>query len=347
MFKKAIVSIRYNSLKKSNFYYRSLSYTSERYPQVQRDTKFKRLNEDDISHFNSILSKDQILHATPDNPLIIYNEDWMKKYKGQSSLVLKPKTTTQVSQILAYCNKVQLAMVPQGGNTGLVGGSVPVFDEIILSLSNMNNIRSFDELTGVLKCDAGVILQNAMDYVSDKGHVIPLDLGAKGSCQMGGVVATNAGGLRFIKYGSLHGSVLGLEVVLPNGQILNSMKSLRKDNTGYDWKQLFIGSEGTLGIVTGVSILTAPKPKANNVAFLAVDSFSNVLEVFKRAKGELNEILSAFEFMDSTAEKLTEKYLPDLPFPLESDQEGNEPSFYVLIETSGSNKEHDDNKLES
>lgn len=128
--------------------------------------------------------------------------------------------------------------------------------------------------------------------------MMPLDLGAKGTCQIGGNVSTNAGGLRLLRYGNLHGTVLGLEVVLPNGKIVNQLSTLRKDNTGYDIKQLFIGSEGTLGIITAVSIATPKKPKAVNVALLAVDGYERVLEVFKGAKGELGEILSAFEFFD-------------------------------------------------
>ncbi|GMF03916.1 unnamed protein product [[Candida] boidinii] len=170
----------------------------------------------------------------------------MRKYRGQSSVCLKPKSTEQISKILKYCNENSLAVVPQGGNTGLVGGSIPVFDEIVISLTNLNKIRSFDEISGIFKVDAGVILENADNFLSEKGYIFPLDLGAKGSCHVGGNVATNAGGLRLIRYGSLHGSVLGLEVVLPDGTIVDSMHSLRKDNTGFDLKQLFIGSEGTI-----------------------------------------------------------------------------------------------------
>ncbi|CCD22463.1 D-lactate dehydrogenase NDAI_0A03060 [Naumovozyma dairenensis CBS 421] len=328
----------------ASFGKRYLSLTSETYPEVKRSPNFKKLTKQDITFFQSLLSKQEIIQATPTDSLTTYNEDWMKKYKGNSQLVLKPKTVPQISEILKYCQKEKLAVVPQGGNTGLVGGSIPIFDEIILSLSNLNKIRSFDLVSGILKCDAGLVLESASDFVSEYDYLVPLDLGAKGSCQMGGVVATNAGGLRLLKYGSLHGSVLGLEVVLADGRILNSLDAARKDNTGYDWKQLFIGSEGTLGIITAVSILTVPKPKCNNVAFLAVNEFKDVLKVFKRAKMELNEILSAFEFMDNKSQVLTQEYLSkDIAFPLE----GNEYPFYILIETSGSNKEHDDSKLET
>ena len=219
---------------------------------------------------------------------------------------------------------------------------MPVFDEIVLSLTQLNKIRDFDPVSGILKCDAGVILETADTYLAEQGYIFPMDLGAKGSCHVGGIVATNAGGLRLLRYGSLHGTVLGLEVVLPNGEILNSMNALRKDNTGYDLKQMFIGSEGTIGVITGVSILTPPRPKAFNVSFLGVESYEAVQKVFVQAKQELSEILSAFEFMDLNSQKLAKHHLKDVAHPLE-----DEYPFYILIETSGSNKEHDDAKLEA
>ncbi|ODV96865.1 hypothetical protein PACTADRAFT_39489 [Pachysolen tannophilus NRRL Y-2460] len=314
--------------------------TREKYPKIKRNDSFKKLEQEDINFFKSVLQNDNGVVTNKDD-LEFFNEDWMRKYRGESAVVLKPKTVQEVSQIVKYCNEKKLAIVPQGGNTGLVGGSVPVFDEVILSLSSMKKIRSFDKVSGILKADAGLILENADIYLSERGYIFPLDLGAKGSCHIGGNVATNAGGLRLLRYGSLHGSVLGLEVVLPDGTILDSMHSLRKDNTGYDLKQMFIGSEGTLGIITGVSILCPARPKAFNVAFLGVSSYEAVQKTFVHARGELSEILSAFEFMDSKSQKLTAKHL-NSPHPLDDPF-----PFYILIETSGSNKEHDDAKLES
>ncbi|KAF9195162.1 hypothetical protein BGZ51_004589 [Haplosporangium sp. Z 767] len=205
----------------------------------------------------------------------------------------------------------------------------------------MNSVRSFDPVSGALVCDAGCILEVLDKYLEQQGYIMPLDLGAKGSCHIGGNVSTNAGGLRLLRYGSLHGTVLGLEVVLPDGTILDNLSTLRKDNTGYDLKQLFIGSEGTLGIVTGVSILSPKRSKAINVALLGLNSFDNVQAAFKRSKDELSEILSAFEFWDKAAIKLVKDHLlAGANDPLESLH-----PFYVLIETSGSNKDHDDAKL--
>jgi FAD/FMN-containing dehydrogenase len=271
-------------------------------------------------------------------------QDWTRKYIGQSNLVCLPESTHQVAKILSYCNENSISVVPQGGNTGLVGGGVPIQHEIILSTKLMDNITSFDSVSGILTCQAGCILQNLDSWLRDRGFIMPLDLGAKGSCQIGGNVATNAGGLRLLRYGSLRGNILSLEVVLPNGSILDLGKPLRKDNTGYDLKQLFIGSEGTLGVITSVSILTPQKPNSVNVAILALKSFENVQKVFIKAKKEVGEILSAFEFFDHHCFDLVQKHRPDIKNPFNQELSCK---FYVLLETSGSFEDHDREKLEN
>lgn len=263
-----------------------------------------------------------------------YNHDWMNKFKGTSPLVVQPHTTDEVSQVLRHCSTTQLPLVPQGGNTGLVGGSTPIFDELVLNLKRMNNIISFDPLSGVLVCDAGCILQHLDTYLADYGYMMPLDLGAKGSCQIGGNVSTNAGGLRLVRYGSLHGSVLGLEVVLASGETLDLMSTLRKDNTGYDLKQLFIGAEGTLGVVTKVAILAVPKPAHTSVLYFAVDTYAQVLKVLCRAKSSLSGLVSAIEFMDGASLDLV--FQQGTLDPLSSKH-----SFYVLIETSSQVEEEE------
>ncbi|RIB08189.1 hypothetical protein C2G38_2147195 [Gigaspora rosea] len=320
-----------------------VNYTYDTYPNLKRNPKFKELSPSDIKFFQSILSSSEIIVDNGNNQddLLPYNTDWMKKYRGKSRLVAKPKTTEQIAKLVKYCNENKLAIVPQGGNTGLVGGGVPLFDEIIISTNNLNKIRDFDPISGTLVCDAGCILEVLDNYLAERGYMVPLDLGAKGSCHIGGNVATNAGGLRLLRYGSLHGNVLGLEVVLPDGTILENLSTLRKDNTGYDIKQLFIGSEGTLGIITGVSILTPRRPKSVNVAVFCLNSFQNVQEAFNISKGELTEILSAFEFWDINALRMVKHHLfQGTNLPLE-----DKYPFYVLVETSGSNKEHNEEKL--
>ncbi|NWS40088.1 D2HDH protein, partial [Probosciger aterrimus] len=278
--------------------------TSERYGV--RRLPFSRVSDGDVAFFEQIMPGRVVTNAEELKP---FNVDWLKSVRGCSKLMLKPQTTAEVSQVLRYCYERNLAVNPQGGNTGLVGGSVPVFDEIILSTVLMNRITSFDKVSGILVCQAGCILEKLNEYLEEQGFIMPLDLGAKGSCHIGGNVATNAGGLRLLRYGSLRGTVLGLEVVLADGSALNCLASLRKDNTGYDLKQLFIGSEGTLGVITGVSILCPQKPKAVNLAFLGCQSFAKVLETFTTCRAMLGEILSAYEFMDEKCMELVERHL--------------------------------------
>lgn len=317
--------------------------TSDKYPEIKRDSKYSTVRLEHVQFFETLLGKDIALidgvSKNAENDLEPFNQDWMRKYKGQTKLVVKPSSTEEVSKILSYCNDKMLAVVPQGGNSGLVGGSVPVFDEIVISMSRMNRIRDFDEVSGVLVVDAGCILEVVDEYLKTKNHIFPLDLGAKGSCHIGGNVSTNAGGLRLMRYGSLHGNVLGIEAVLPNGTVIDDLSKMRKNNTGYDLKQLFIGAEGTLGIITGVSVICPQKPKAVNVAFFGLESFEKVIETFTHAKIQLSEILSAFELMDEQSQEVVHK-VAKYQRPLE-----HKYPFYCLIETSGSNSEHDNDKL--
>ncbi|KZF20366.1 hypothetical protein L228DRAFT_250056 [Xylona heveae TC161] len=324
---------------------KGISFTTEKYPQLQRDSRFAKLTEEHVNYFKDLLGKDSAVidgvsqDATDD--IEPFNSDWMRKFRGHTKLVLKPGSTEEVSKVLKYCNDNMLAVVPQGGNSGLVGGSVPVFDEIVINTARMNQIRSFDEASGIFVADAGVILETADSYLQERNHIFPLDLGAKGSCQIGGNVSTNAGGLRLLRYGSLHGNVLGIEAVLPDGTIVDDLSKLRKNNTGYDLKQLFIGAEGTIGIVTGISIICPQKPQAVNVAFFGVESYEKLQRAFRDAKGYLSEVLSAFELMDGSSQQVVNS-VTGKKHPLEG-----EYPFYCLIETNGSNSEHDAAKLEA
>ena len=319
--------------------------TCNSHPKLQRDPKFAQVTAEHVQFFKDVVGSTSAVidgvNRDAANDLAAFNQDWMGKYKGQTRVVVKPGSTAEASRILKYCNDKMLAVVPQGGNTGLVGGSVPVFDEVVVSMSRMNQIRSFDAVSGVLVADAGVILEVADGYLAERSHIFPLDLGAKGSCHIGGNVATNAGGLRLLRYGSLHGSVLGLEAVLPDGTIVDDLGTLRKNNTGYDLKQLFIGGEGTIGIITAVSVLCPQRSAAKNVAFFGLDSFDNVQRAFRAAKGQLSEILSAFEMMDHNSQKIV-AHVTQRKRPLD----GEHP-FYCLVETSGSNAEHDQAKLDA
>ncbi|KAL0095355.1 hypothetical protein J3Q64DRAFT_1828685 [Phycomyces blakesleeanus] len=320
--------------------------TCVKHPELKRSSVYKELQEEDVDYFRTVLSPNNILyHPQPETPeqsiLAHHNVDWFNLYRGTSSLCLFPTSTDQVSRILRYCNDNQLAVVPQGGNTGVSGGAVPVFDEIIVNMSKMNTVRSFDSISGVAVVDAGVILEVLDQYLEPKGHMVPLDLGAKGSCQLGGNVSTNAGGLRLMRYGNLHGNVLGLEVVLADGTILHNLSTLRKDNTGYDLKQMFIGAEGTLGLVTGVALSTPRRAKSTHVAMVGLTSFEHVQKAFVMAKEDLSEILSAFEFWDhDSVGMVKQEMMQDTAYPIQGKH-----AFYALLETQGSRDEHDEEKL--
>lgn len=301
---------------------------------------YARLSSTHVDKFKSILGTNGV--KTDAHALEPLNQDWQKKWQGSSELALFPKTTEQVSEVLAYCNDENLAVVPQGGNTGLVGGSIPIHDEIILSTAKMNKIIGLDSFQGIVTVESGCVLEDISNFLNENGFIMPLDLGAKGSCMIGGNVSTNAGGLRYLRYGSLRGTVLGVEVVLPDGTVLDNISTLRKDNTGYDLKQLFIGGEGTLGVITKVSISTPRKPKSVNLAFVGVESFEKVLDVATRARSELNEILSALEFMDAKSMELVLEHITGSKHPLSD----NFP-FYMIVETQGSNEQHDQEKLDA
>lgn len=199
-----------------------------------------------------------------------YTSDWTKLYSG-GTCVCFPANTNEVSRVLKYCDDHKIGVVPQGGNTGLVGGAVARNPhELIISLRRMNRIIEIDAASAVLYCEAGCILESLMQASEPLGFIVPLDLGAKGSCQIGGNVSTNAGGLRVVRYGSMQANVLGLEVVLADGTVLDMLRGLRKDNCGYHLRHLFVGAEGSLGVVTKVAIQLFPKPRNTMVMLFKV-----------------------------------------------------------------------------
>ncbi|EFA01450.2 D-2-hydroxyglutarate dehydrogenase, mitochondrial isoform X1 [Tribolium castaneum] len=310
------------------------NFTKNNYDVVRGNYNY--VEEEHLNYFRSLLGESRIFTDLSD--LEKYNVDWNRYLRGASQIVLKPKTTEEVSKILTFCNHHRLAVSPQGGHTGMVGGATPVFDEVIISTELMNEIISLDEKAGILTCLAGCVLQNLDEYLAERNLIFPLDLGAKGSCQIGGNVSTNAGGLRVLKYGNLHGNVLGLEAVQANGVVLDFLTCHKKDNTGYHLKHLFIGSEGTLGVVTKVAVQCKLRPKSLHVAFLGLQSFDKVLQTFYKAKQDMDEILTAFEVIDAPSMDLVTSKL-ELESPI-----GDYP-FYVLIETTGSNEEHDEEKV--
>jgi len=212
-------------------------------------------------------------------------------------MLVRPQTTRQVSDVLRLCHERGQAVVVQGGLTGVVEGALASPDEIIISLERMTAIESVDAMDGVAVIQAGAVLQSVQEQLKDQGFLFPLDLGARGSCTIGGNVATNAGGMNVLRFGMMRNLVLGLEVVLADGTILSSMNQMLKNNTGYDLKQLFIGSEGTLGVVTRVVVKLFPMPKSRQTALLATESFDSVVRVLKTLQSDLAGTLSAYEVM--------------------------------------------------
>eukprot|EP01063_Lacrimia_lanifica_P006194 TRINITY_DN13730_c0_g1_i1.p3 TRINITY_DN13730_c0_g1~~TRINITY_DN13730_c0_g1_i1.p3 ORF type:complete len:514 (+),score=192.21 TRINITY_DN13730_c0_g1_i1:1938-3479(+) len=318
---------------------------------VTRDARFKELTAADVAYFRSdvfgaadaagVLSS---FGAEADAPALDkYNVDWLRTAEGRSQCVVRPRTTAQVSQLLRYCNDKRLPVCVQGGNTGLVGGSVPVFDEVILSLERMTAVHGIDAAAGTCDVDAGVVLESLDAQLQEEGLVFPLDLGSKGTCTIGGNLATNAGGLRLLRYGNLHGNVLGVEFVKANGEVVDVLSRNKKDNTGIDLKQLMIGSEGVLGVVTRCVVQCPGASRSKKVLLAGVPSYAACVDAFQAARGALGEVLSAFEFMDTEAMRVVRENL-GLAFPSFLDGAGA-PPFAVLIETSGSNEAHDEEKL--
>jgi len=213
-----------------------------------------------------------------------YTTDWRKQYRGAAVGVVRPATTAEVSVVVRLCAEAGVAIVPQGGNTGLSGGSVPTGtrSEIVLSLARMNRIRQLDSMNDTLTAEAGCVLADIQRAASDAGRLFALSLAAEGSCQIGGNLSTNAGGVNVLRYGNARDQVLGIEAVLPDGRIWDGLRGLRKDNTGYDLKQLFIGAEGTLGVITAAVLKLHPKPTASASAWVAVENPQRAEENLRR-----------------------------------------------------------------
>ena len=259
-----------------------------------------------------------------------YLEEWRSRVNGQTRLLLKPATTDQVSAILAICHETGTAIVPQGGNTGLVGAQIPLHGEVLLSLKRMNRIRALDVPGMTLTAEAGVTLKQAQDAAAGERLLFPLSLGSEGSCTIGGNISTNAGGNHVLRYGMMRALVLGLEVVLADGRVLPMLKSLHKDNTGYDLKQLFIGAEGTLGIVTAASLRLFPHPAQMVTALTAVPSPEAALRLLGHMQARTGGLLSSFELVSRPTLEMVLRHIPNTRDPMAA------PSpWYVLMEVSG------------
>jgi FAD/FMN-containing dehydrogenase len=257
-------------------------------------------------------------------------EEWRSKYKGHSPLLLKPATKAEVSAILRISQETDTKLVTQGGNTGLVGGQIPLHGEVLLSTHRLNRIRHLDESGMTLAVEAGVTLATVQRAAEDKHLLFPLSLASEGSCSIGGNIATNAGGIHVLRYGMTRALVLGLEVVLAGGVVLEMMRALPKDNSGYDLKQVFIGSEGTLGVITAATLRLFPKPDVMVTALAAVPSPTAALKLLGLMQARTGGLLSAFELMPRVAMEFVTRHIAGTRDPF-----GAPSPWYVLIEASG------------
>ena len=239
-------------------------------------------------------------------------------YLGASPLLLRPETTAQVAAIVAACHKAGIALVPQGGNTGLCGGATPDKggSQVLPSLGRMNKVRALDPMDYTITVEADCILQTIQQAAADVDRLFPLSLGAEGSCQIGGNLSTNAGGINTLRFGNARDLVLGLEVVLPDGRIWNGLRLLRKDNTGYDLKHLFIGAEGSLGIITAATLKLFPRPREEVTALAAVRDVPGVIDLLSRLRSATGDQVSAFELMERFGVDLAIKHVPGVRDPL-------------------------------
>jgi FAD/FMN-containing dehydrogenase len=262
-----------------------------------------------------------------------YLTDQRRLYRGRALAVAMPRTTQEVSRVLALCNERRVGVVPHGGNTGYCGGTAPSEsgDQLVVALARLNRIRAVDALNYSLIAEAGCVLAAVQEAADAAERFFPLSLGAEGSCQIGGNLSTNAGGTNVVRYGMARELVLGLEVVLADGRVLDTLQGLRKDNTGYDVKSLFLGAEGTLGIITAASLKLFPKPRAFATAFVAIPEVAAAVTLLERLREASGDRVSSFELLPRTALDLVLRYIPGASDPL-----GTGYPWYALCELTSS-----------
>src|SRR5574341_1533003 len=258
-----------------------------------------------------------------------YLTDWRRQYSAGAECVVRPASTAQVAGVVGLCASENVAIVPQGGNTGLVGGSVPTGArrEIVLSLARMNRIRALDVLNDTITVEAGCVLANVQRAAAEAGRFYPLSLGAEGTCQIGGNLSTNAGGVAVLRYGNMRERTLGLEVVLPDGRVWDGLRGLRKDNTGYDLKQPFIGAEGTLGVITAAVLKLHPRPTASATAWVAVRDPRRAVELLAHFQAACEDRLTAFDLLSRRCIDAVLGHRPEVRDPMPRVE-----SWFVLVE---------------
>ena len=255
-------------------------------------------------------------------------------YRGRTSMLLRPGSVAEVAAILKLANETKTPLVPQGGNTGLVGGQIPLDGELLLSLTRLDEIREVDPSSNTMTCEAGVVLQNAQEAATAADRLFPLTLGAEGSCTIGGNLSTNAGGTGALAYGVARDLVLGLEVVLADGRVLNLMSKLKKDNTGYDLRNIFVGAEGTLGVITAAVLKIFPRPRALETAFIGVPSPQAALKLLNLAQAQVGGTVTSFELIVRDMIDFAVRHGHGVRDPLSAKH-----PWYVMLEVSSQHKE--------
>ncbi|MET0964088.1 MAG: FAD-binding oxidoreductase [Noviherbaspirillum sp.] len=291
----------------------------------------------------NILGPGNVITAPGD--MAPYLTDWRGRFTGKAVAVLRPASTQEVAAVVAHCARERVSIVPQGGNTGLVLGSVPdaAGNAVVLSLKRLNSIGAIDLINNTITVGAGSILEEVQNAASDAGRLFPLSLAAEGSCTIGGNLATNAGGTAVLRYGSMRDLCLGLEVVTADGEIWNGLRGLRKDNTGYDLRNLYIGAEGTLGIITAAVLKLFPQPRAQVTAMVGLNTPEDALRLLTMAQATCAASLTGFELMSQFSLSLVSKHFPQM-------RAGFSQAYpqYVLLEISdGESEEHATGMLES
>lgn len=287
-----------------------------------------------LLEFHAAIGEQYVLEL--DDEKSPYLTDWGKRYQGSALAVLKPKNTNEVAAIVKICKDHRISIVPQGGNTGLCGGATPdnTGNSVVISLSRLNQIREVDTQNATITVDAGVILQQVQDTALEQGKLFPLSLAAEGSCTIGGNLATNAGGVQVLRYGNMRDLTLGLEVVTASGEIWNGLRGLRKDNTGYALKDLFIGSEGTLGIITAATLKLYPIPKSKITALISLATVANSIRLLQHIQKNCSADLTAFELISGRAMKLVSH-----KFVLAKQVLKSETDWVILFELSSMDSE--------
>lgn len=299
------------------------------------------MQNSDINKFKKIVGNKNVI--TDEKDMGKYLKEWRGIYTGVAGAIVKPKSTKEVSSIIKYSYKKNIPCIPQGGNTGLVGGQIPFSkNHIVISLERISKIREINNVNHSITVEAGLILSNLQKICEENNLFFPLSLASEGSCSVGGNIATNAGGVAVLHYGNTRELVMGLEIVLPNGSVVNNLKTLVKDNTGYSLKDLFIGSEGTLGVITAATLKVFPKPKRVFTALIAVNSPRESIKILNYIKSNFSIPLTAFELMNNFSIELVKEHMNDILIPIEKFK------WLILIEFSSVEDSKDEkDKIES